>query len=166
MFHLYNFFVKSKFYLSYFKTSSTWRLYFYKQYDKMDIKWAYLLSRLAIGLSFFGHGLVRLPKLNGFSNWMVEQFSKSILPETLVIPFSYALPVLEFVSGLMILIGLFTRQGLLLAGAVSLALIFGTTLIENWEALPSQLIHIAFLSVLLAYLSCNSYAVDHFIKKR
>jgi len=34
----------------------------------MDVKWAYLLSRLAIGLSFFGHGLVRLPKLDGFSN--------------------------------------------------------------------------------------------------
>ena len=131
----------------------------------MDNKWAFLLSRLAIGLSFFGHGLVRLPKLQGFSNWMVEQFSKSMLPEILVMPFSYVFPVLEFVSGLLILIGLFTRQGLLLAGAVSLALIFGTTMIENWEALPSQLIHVAFLSVLLAYLPHNSYAVDHFIKK-
>lgn len=131
----------------------------------MDIKWAYLLGRLATGLSFFGHGLVRLPKLNGFSNWMVEQFSKSMLPEVLVMPFSYALPILEFVSGLMILIGLFTRQGLILAGAISLVLIFGTTMIENWEALPSQLIHVAFLSMLLAYLPQNSYAVDHLIKK-
>jgi len=131
----------------------------------MNRKWAYLLSRLAIGLSFFGHGLVRLPKLNGFSNWMVGQFSKSMLPEILVVPFSYALPILEFVAGLMILIGFFTKQGLLLAGAVSLALIFGTTMIENWEALPSQLIHVAFLSVLLAYLPDNSYAVDHLMKK-
>lgn len=131
----------------------------------MNRKWAYLLSRLGIGLSFFGHGLVRLPKLNGFSNWMVGQFSKSMLPEILVVPFSYALPILEFVAGLMILIGFFTKQGLLLAGAVSLALIFGTTMIENWEALPSQLIHVAFLSVLLAYLPDNSYAVDHLMKK-
>ena len=131
----------------------------------MNRKWAYLLSRLAIGLSFFGHGLVRLPKLNGFSNWMVGQFSKSMLPEILVMPFSYALPILEFVAGLMILIGSFTKQGLLLAGTVSLALIFGTTMIENWEALPSQLIHIGFLSVLLAYLPDNSYAVDHLMKK-
>ena len=130
----------------------------------MDKNWAYLLSRLAIGLSFFGHGLVRLPKLAGFSNWMIGQFSKSLLPEFLVLPFSYALPVLEFVSGLMILIGLFTRQWLLLAGAISLALIFGTTMIENWEALPSQLIHVAFLSVLLAYLPFNSYAVDKILK--
>ncbi|KQM75125.1 DoxX family protein [Pedobacter sp. Leaf216] len=131
----------------------------------MDTKWAYLLGRLAIGISFFGHGLVRLPKLAGFSSWMVGQFSKSILPEALVIPFSYVLPVAEFMAGILIIVGLFTRQGLLLAGAVTLALIFGTTLIENWEALPSQLLHVAFLSVLLAYLPHNSYAVDKIIKK-
>jgi len=131
----------------------------------MDTKWAYLLSRLAIGLSFFGHGLVRLPKLEGFSNWMLGQFSKSILPEVLVLPFSYLLPIAESISGLLILLGLFTRQGLLLGGLISLALIFGTTLIENWEALPSQLIHIAFVSVLLAYLPHNNYAVDKLIKK-
>lgn len=131
----------------------------------MDKKWAYLLSRLAIGLSFFGHGLVRLPKLDGFSKWMIGQFSKSFLPDVLVLPFSYALPILEFAAGLMIIIGLFTRQGLLLAGLVTLALIFGTTMIENWDALPSQLIHIAFLSVLLVYLPHNSYAVDKILKK-
>ncbi|RZK19616.1 MAG: DoxX family protein [Pedobacter sp.] len=131
----------------------------------MDKNWAYLISRLAIGLSFFGHGLVRLPKLAGFSNWMVGQFSKSFLPEALVISFSYVLPFAEFIAGLLIIMGLFTRQGLLLAGFVSLALIFGTTMIENWEALPSQLIHVAFLSVLLAYLPYNSYAVDKIIKK-
>ena len=131
----------------------------------MDKNWAYLLGRLAIGLSFFGHGLVRLPKLTGFSNWMMEQFSKSHLPDFLVLPFSYVLPFLEFISGLLILIGLFTRQGLLLAGAVSLALIFGTTMIENWEALPSQLIHVAFLAGLLVYLPLNTYAVDNTLKK-
>lgn len=131
----------------------------------MDKNWAYLISRLAIGLSFFGHGLVRLPKLAGFSNWMVSQFSKSLLPEFLVFPFSYILPFAEFIAGLLIIIGLFTRQGLLLAGLVCLALIFGTTMIENWEALPSQLIHVAFLSVLLAYLPHNVYAVDQIIKK-
>ncbi|RNL49672.1 DoxX family protein [Pedobacter jejuensis] len=131
----------------------------------MDKNWAYLLSRLAIGLSFFGHGLVRLPKLQGFSNWMMGQFSKSLLPDFLVLPFSYALPILEFVAGLLIVVGLFTKQGLLLAGIISLALIFGTTMIENWEALPSQLIHVAFLSLLLANLPLNSYAVDKLLKK-
>ena len=131
----------------------------------MDRNWAYLLSRLAISLSFFGHGLVRLPKLQGFCNWMMGQFSKSLLPDFSVLPFSYALPILEFAAGLLIVVGLFTKQGLLLAGIISLALIFGTTMIENWEALPSQLIHVAFLSLLLANLPLNRYAVDKLLKK-
>lgn len=130
-----------------------------------DKNYAYLISRLAIGLSFFGHGLVRLPKLEGFSQWMLVQFSKSILPDILLVPFSYVLPIAEFVAGLLIVLGLFTKQGLLLASVISLALIFGTTLIENWEALPSQLIHVAFLSVLLVYLPHNTFAVDKIIKK-
>jgi len=127
---------------------------------------AFVLARLAIGLSFLGHGLVRLPKLSGFSHWMMEQFTKSILPDVLVLPFSYALPILEFISGLMLVLGLFTRWGLILAGAVSLALIFGTTMIENWEALPSQLIHVAFLCALMSYLPYNAFAVDQFIGKK
>ena len=131
----------------------------------MDIKLAYLLSRLAIGLSFSGHGLVRLPKLEGFSHWMLGQFSKSILPEAIVLPFSYLLPFAELIAGLLIIFGWFTRQGLLLAGAVCLVLIFGTTLIENWEAIPSQLIHVAFLAALLAYLPQNTYALDKLLKR-
>lgn len=131
----------------------------------MDSKWAYLIGRLAIGMSFFGHGLVRLPKLHGFSHWMVGQFSKSFLPEALIIPFSYALPIFEFISGFLILSGFLTRQGLILAGAISVALIFGTAMIENWDALPSQLIHVAFVCLLLNYLPYNSYALDRLIKK-
>jgi len=132
----------------------------------MNMNWAYLLGRLAIGLSFFGHGLVRLPKLAGFSNWMTGQFSKSFLPETLVLPFSYILPFAEFIAGIMIILGLFTRLGLIFAGFISLTLIFGTTVIENWDALPSQLIHVAFLAALLALLPHNRFAVDHIIKKQ
>ncbi len=44
-------------------------------------------------------------------------------------------------------------------------LIFGTAMIENWEALPSQLIHAAFFAVLLAFIQYNTIAVDHLIKK-
>ena len=131
----------------------------------MNGKLGYLMRRLAIVLSFFGHGLIRLPKLIGFSNWMMGQFSKSFLPDILVLPFSYVLPFAALFAGFLILIGLFTKQGLLLGGLITLALIFGSTMIESWEAIPSQLIHIAFISVLLAYLPENSFAVDKLLKR-
>jgi thiosulfate dehydrogenase (quinone) large subunit len=109
----------------------------------------YILLRLAIGMSCFGHGLVRMFKLAGFSKWMVGQFQKSYLPEALVVPFSYFLPFAELVIGLLLLIGVFTRQAAIAGAILMILLIFGTTTIENWDAIPTQLIHVAFLVALL-----------------
>ena len=125
----------------------------------------YLLLRLAIGASMFGHGLVRLPKLTAFSNWMVSSFENSMLPKSLVLPFSYALPIAEFLIGFLLIFGLFTKPALVAGGIVMVVLVFGTTLIENWGALPAQLIHIAFFALLLHFLSTNSMALDGLIKR-
>ncbi|WP_374362283.1 DoxX family protein [Cloacibacterium sp.] len=126
----------------------------------------YLLLRLALGASMFGHGLVRLPKLNAFSHWMVESFKNSFLPKVVVVPFSYLLPIAEFGVGLLLIIGLFTQQSLIAGAMVMLLLIFGTTLIENWESLPSQLIHVAFFTILLQFISSNSIALDMLLNKK
>jgi len=121
---------------------------------------AYLIARASIGISMFTHGLVRFPKINKFSDWMTGQFQSSMLPETIVRPFSYALPFLEFFVGILLILGLFTRFGLLLGGCIMLMLLFGTGMIENWEAVPSQLIHSAFFAVLLASITYNRFSID------
>jgi thiosulfate dehydrogenase [quinone] large subunit len=125
----------------------------------------FFLLRLSVAASMFGHGLVRFPKLNGFSAWMVKSFEKSMLPDGLVVPFSYVLPIAEFIIGLLLLLGLFTRVSLIGGGIVMIALLFGTAMIENWDAIPSQLIHAAFFGGLLAFIQYNTIAVDHLIKK-
>jgi thiosulfate dehydrogenase [quinone] large subunit len=126
---------------------------------------SYLLLRLGIGASMLGHGLVRLPKLNTFSNWMVSSFEKSILPNLLTIPFSYALPIAEFLIGLLLIIGLFTKPALIAGGVVMIILIFGTAMIENWGMLPLQFIHLALFALLLQFTSSNSKALDNLIKR-
>src|SRR6187431_1929396 len=96
---------------------------------------AFLILRLAIAVSMLGHGLVRLPKLKTFSQWMVGSFEKSMLPKILVLPFSYVLPIAEFTIGLLLLTGLFTKPAAFGGAAVILLLLFGTALIENWDAI-------------------------------
>ena len=126
----------------------------------------FLLLRLAIGASMFGHGLVRLPKLEKFSAWMLGIFEKSMLPQALILPFSYALPIAEFLTGLLLIIGLFTRQALIGGAVLMIILIFGTAMIENWDAIPSQLIHVAFFAILLNHVATfNKYALENLIKK-
>jgi thiosulfate dehydrogenase [quinone] large subunit len=124
-------------------------------------KKSFLLARLAVGTSLFGHGLVRLPKLGKFSHGMAGQFQHSILPQALVIAFGYALPFAEFGIGLLLLIGLFTRTALVAGAVVMILLIFGTTTIEQWDAIPSQLFHVVFCVVLLVFLDrYDSWSLD------
>ena len=125
----------------------------------------FLLLRLAIAVSMLGHGLVRLAKLSAFSNWMVSSFKKSMLPEILVVPFSYVLPLAEFTTGLLLFTGLFTVPALIAGAIIMIVLIFGTTMIENWDALPSQLIHVAFCALLLQFSQYNTWALDNLFKK-
>jgi len=121
---------------------------------------AYLLTRLAIGATLFFHGFVRVPKINAFVQGTVESFEKSILPAALVQPFGYLIVFVEVLAGFLLLIGLFTRQAAFAAGLLMVMLITGTCLIENWGALPSQLIHIAFLIVLIQFEEANTFSVD------
>ena len=121
----------------------------------------FLLLRLAIAASVLGHGLVRLLKLSAFSTWMVNSFEKSMLPKILIVPFSYVLPLAEFIVGVLLFTGLFTTPALIVGAIVMILLIFGTALIENWEALPSQLIHVAFYAVLLQFSQYNYWALDN-----
>ena len=130
-----------------------------------NVKTAYVLARLAAGMSMLAHGLVRMPKLNGFSNWMMTQFQKSMLPAMLVKLFSYVLPFAELLTGILLVAGLFTRAGLILGSFIMIALIFGSGMIENWDVIPSQLIHVAFFTVLLVFINYNDWAADNILKK-
>ncbi|MFC6998749.1 DoxX family membrane protein [Rufibacter roseus] len=122
---------------------------------------AFLFARLPIALSFFGHGLVRLPKLDKFSSWMVGLFQDSMLPTALVQPFSYFLPVAELVIGLLLVLGLFTRQSLIAGALVVLALIFGSCLLEEWQNVFVQMMYGLYLAGLLLFVSdWNQYSFD------
>ena len=126
---------------------------------------SYLLLRLVAGVSLFGHGLVRLPKLAGFSQWMTSTFAKSMLPQILVMPFSYVLPIAEFIIGLLLILGLFSGKAIVAGGILMLLLIFGTCMIENWEALPSQIIHALLFILLLQFIASNNISLDKILSK-
>jgi len=124
-------------------------------------QFTYLLARLPMGLSFFGHGLIRIMKMETFSAGMVKQFSKSVLPEGLVSLFGHVLPFLEFITGILLLFGLFTRFAVVLGVAIVLSLIFGSSLIEQWNAIFTQLFYAAYLAGLYYFADYNGYSIDH-----
>lgn len=115
----------------------------------------FFFLRLPLAISFLGHGLVRLPKLNIFSNWMVDSMEKSVLPSFLVVPFSYALPFAEALIGILLLIGIKIRYTLYGGIALISTLILGSSSIENWGAIEAQLIHAIYLGFLLWWYDRN-----------
>jgi thiosulfate dehydrogenase (quinone) large subunit len=130
-----------------------------------DRKLAYLVLRFTLGLSILMHGLVRLPHLNAFADWMTKTFVDSPLPALLVRPFAIGLVFDETIVGLLVLVGLWTRAALLVGSATMAALIFGTALRSEWETLTYQLIYAAIYAALLAVRECNAYSLDAFLRR-
>lgn len=98
---------------------------------------------------------------------MVGQFQHSILPEAIVLPFAFALPVAEFLIGFLLIVGLFTRQALIAGAIVMILLIFGCTTIENWDPIALQLVHVLFLTALLALVGqYDSYSLDIALRRK
>ena len=110
-----------------------------------DFKTIFFFLRLPIAISLLGHGLVRLPKLATFSNWMVTTMEKSAIPDFLIVPFGYFLPIAEAVLGLFLLIGFQTKYTLFTSLGLMSLLIFGSSSIENWSAVEAQLLHSFYL---------------------
>lgn len=126
-----------------------------------DFKTIFFFLRLPIAISLLGHGLVRLPKLATFSNWVVTSMEKSMIPDFLIVPFSYILPIAEFLIGLSLVIGFKTKYTIFSGLILMSILILGSSSIENWSAIESQLLHSVYLFGLYWFWNKNQSETTH-----
>ena len=113
---------------------------------------AYLFLRLITGVNFFGHGFARIftgSHLSGFAHGMVKSMSTSPLPPSLTLASGYAIPCVELLVGILLLLGIATRFALTLASFLMLVLMFGITLKQDWNTAGGQLLYGLILSILL-----------------
>ena len=126
----------------------------------LDRKLGYLVLRITLGLSILMHGLVRLPHLQAFADGLVKMFGDTPLPAMLVRPFGFGLVFVETAVGLLVLLGLWTQEALLVGSAAMAALIFGSALRSEWETVAIQLLYAAIYAALLAAREYNAYSLD------
>ncbi|MGZ0657483.1 DoxX family protein [Coraliomargarita sp. W4R72] len=113
---------------------------------------AYSGLRIAFGLSFLIHGAIRFPKLASFAGGMAGQFDGTFLAGGPALGFAYVIPFAETLIALSLLIGGRVIRWGAFAGCLLLGgIMFGTGVLEKWELLPSQLIHLAFFYVILMH---------------
>ncbi len=70
------------------------------------------------------------------------------------------LPAIEAFLGLLLLIGLRTRAALIAASLVIMALTFGSSLVQNWSAVGTQLNYALVYAALLFLLRYNGWSLD------
>lgn len=126
-----------------------------------DAALAYLFLRATLGVNIFFHGLSRI--LAGpavFAATLVQQFHATPLPSGMVSVFAHALPWVEAVIGLLLLLGAATRFALCAGALLILLLTFGSALHQDWDVAGLQLIYAAVYAALLAFRDNNAFSVD------
>jgi thiosulfate dehydrogenase (quinone) large subunit len=125
-----------------------------------DAALAHGLARVALGLNIAMHGYGRLPNLAGFANGMVKQFAGTFLPGPLVYITGFGIAIGEAVVGTLVFLGLCCRPALVIGTLLMMLLIFGSTLIQQWEIVSVQMIYVAFYAGLLATARYDRFSLD------
>jgi thiosulfate dehydrogenase (quinone) large subunit len=121
---------------------------------------AYALTRITYGVIFLFYGIGKIRGgVGNFVGTMNQQFSGK-LPAAMVMPFAYFLPFAETVSGVLIVLGLFTRVGLTLSGLLLIGLTFGVVMLGQAVTVAHNLQYVLVNFVLLWFVELNAFSLD------
>jgi len=131
-----------------------------------DKSLAYALLRIAFGVNFAGHGLIRIYNgVGAFAASTAAHLAKSPLPPGLTLGFSYAIPFLEAVLGLTLILGVFTRISLVCGAVFMMLLSIGATTNQLWDVASQQLVYTAVFFLLLYLIEHNALALDSYLRR-
>lgn len=125
-----------------------------------NAEWAFVTGRWLLGVSFLAHLLVRAPKLAAFQAGLLKQFAGTVLPAGLVGPYALALPWVEGAIGALLLLGWGTRPALVAAMLVLASLVLGSSLLEQWATVGTQLLYGLYIFALLLHAQHNRLGLD------
>lgn len=119
-----------------------------------------------MGVIFLFYGVGKfMGGLTNFVAGMNQRFSGK-LPAAMVMSFAYLLPFGEVTAGLLILLGLFTRVGLLISGLLLIGLTFGTVMLGDATMVAHNLQYALVNFVLLWFVDLNRYSLDTLFNRR
>jgi thiosulfate dehydrogenase [quinone] large subunit len=131
-----------------------------------NIAASYAVLRVTLGVAFVFHGVTRFVNgVSAFADQMVQSFQHTFLPAALVRPFALSVSPVELVLGLLLCLGLFTRWTLIAGGLWMVALVFGTTVREDYPTVAIQLLYALLFFVLQVWEPANRLSVDALRKR-
>ncbi len=126
---------------------------------------AHAILRFTLGINICLHGVQRFPILAGFAGGVIKQFD-GILPAAIVAPYADALPFVEAIVGLLLIVGVAGRPTLVVGALLMASLTFGTALRGQHDVLAEQLGYELVYFALLATLSWDRFSLDALMARR
>lgn len=113
---------------------------------------ALALARWGLGLLFLVGGISKLFHLSGFvTGYLAPAFAQTFLPAGLVAAYGYALPFVEVLLGVALVLGLCRNMALLIAGLTLISLAFGQMLLQKFDVV-AQILFYLFLTATILFL--------------
>ena len=113
------------------------------------------------------HGVARFVSgWSAFADQMVQSFHTTFLPDFLVRPFALSVPPVEAVLGTLLCLGLFIRATLIAGGLWMVALVFGTTVRQDYPTVAMQLLYALLFFVLQVWDPSNRISLDTLMRVR
>jgi thiosulfate dehydrogenase [quinone] large subunit len=108
------------------------------------------LVRWALGLMFLVGGVSKLFMLKGFvTGYLAPAFEKTFLPGWLVMSYGYALPFVEAILGLLLIVGCCRTFTLFVTGLTLISLAFGQMLVQGHAIVANIMLYILMTAVAL-----------------
>lgn len=133
-----------------------------------NMAFAHLLLRLIPGVLFLFAGLNKfLGGYLGFVNGMSGMFAEAEtwLPMLMVKPYAYVLPFAEVILGALLIVGLFTRQALVLSGLLLLSLAFGQILLGNHDTVFRIMAYVGLTAAALVTAEFRIWSLDGMMRR-
>jgi thiosulfate dehydrogenase [quinone] large subunit len=129
-----------------------------------------LLMRLSLGVLFFFAGVGKFMAPGGagaVAQKMREDFAGTWLPAFLVAPYVHALPFMEIIVGVLLVLGLCTRRTFFVTGLLLVSLAFGMMLQKQHAVVGTNLTYVLMAAAGI-WLSArdNPVSVDRLLGSR
>jgi thiosulfate dehydrogenase [quinone] large subunit len=124
---------------------------------------AYALLRVTFGIIFLFAGIGKFTMgIGNYASGMQQDFAGK-LPSFLLVPFIYILPYAEVAIGLLLLLGLLNVFGLILAGLLMIALVFGMLLQGQASIVANNVFYGVVIFILLWFAEYNRFSLDRLL---
>lgn len=130
-----------------------------------DSNIAYFILRITLGINLFFHGVTRFSSYSAFVESTTLKFKDTFIPSNFVNLFAQSLPPLETLIGFLLIFGFCTRFAATLGALLIAVLVFGSSLLMDWNVVGFQMIYAMIYYFLIMNRRNNSISLDALINR-